>query len=178
MSKNFKKFMNPYGPGWMCVTIFTSVLMIAAFISMMIRYDIDFVALGIMFVIILISLIRLIRSIKFFKNLKADPACPAVENEFENAISMRKDRIRFGENYIFMKRSGKLLKYSDIKQVYQYIHKTNGAEDARQIKYVDLKGKTHKLCRLELEDKSREELATMISIIYSKNPNVKIGYQK
>lgn len=100
-----------------------------------------------------------------------------IEEEFISAIPMRKDSVRFGKNYIFIKHSGKLLKYSDIKQVYQYIHKTNFVENERALKYIDLNGKHRKICNLLLREKSNDELSQMISIIMCKNPNVKIGYR-
>ena len=79
--------------------------------------------------------------------------------------------------WIFIKGSGKLLEYSEIVQIYQYIHKTNFIEDERALKYRDSKGKERRLCRLELGDKSKDEMLQMIDIICRKNPTVKIGYR-
>ena len=178
MSKDFKKYMTMYGPLWFSITLVVSILLVASIIFMIIYNDIgNFIPQLIMFVIALISLIPLVRSKRFFDRIEQDLCLPNIETEFINAISMRKDSVRFGENYIFIKHSGKLLKYSEITQVYQYIHKTNFVEDERALKYVNVKGKHCKMCKLELREKSNEELQEMLCIIMSKNPYIKIGYR-
>ena len=127
--------------------------------------------------LILAALIRLIRSRKFFAAMKDEHLCQSMEQDFDKAMPMRKNSIKFGEQYVFMKRSGRILKYSEITQVYQYIHKTNGVEDQRLLKYVDTKGKTRKMCKLDLRGKSDIELTTIIALLLKKNPDIKVGYR-
>jgi len=178
MSNEFKKFMTSYGPGWMSVTIISSALLVISLISMIIRNDLEnFIPQLILFIVMVLTLLPLIRSNRFFKYLEEDAAFDDVSAEFEKAVPMRKNSVRFGENYIFIKRSAKLLKYSEITQLYQYIHKTNFIEDERALKYVDARGKHHRLCKLELGEKSKDELLTMVGMVLSKNPNIKIGYR-
>lgn len=177
MSNRFKNYMNPYGPGWMSVTIIVGTLMVASLISMIARDDLMIAPQLVMLAIVAISLLPLFRGVNFFKTLEEDPAHIAIERDFEYAVSMRDDRVRFGEYYIYIKRSGRLLKYSEITQVYQYVHKTNFVEDERALKYVDTNGKHRKMCKLELRDNSNAELSMMVSMILKKNPYVKVGYR-
>ena len=178
MDKEFKKYISGFGPGWMIVTIIFTGLFAASIISQTVRNGFENIVPPLFVLIVpLISLIRLLLDKKFLDNLVADPSYPAIEAEFKCAKSMIKDRVRLGENYIFTKHSGKLLKYSEISKVYQYIHKTNFAEDERALKYINTNGKHRKLCKLDLRGKSDAELQVVVSIIMSKNPNVTIGYR-
>ena len=43
--------------------------------------------------------------------------------------------------------------------------------------YVDAKGKTRKMCKLDLRGKSDIELTTIIALLLKKNPDIKVGYR-
>ena len=90
---------------------------------------------------------------------------------------MRKGRILFGNNWIYKKGTARVITYSEIVQVYQFVQKTNFIESERMLKYVDTKGKTRTLCDLELRGRSDEELKQIIGMIYIKNPGIKVGYK-
>lgn len=131
---------------------------------------------GLTLIIELIILFPLYKDIRFFKN--ADNATLAtLAAELHQAVPMRDDDVRFGATHIFTKHSARVVKYSDITRVYQYIHKTNFVEDQRALKCTDVNKKEIVLCKLELKDKSDEELQKMVAFILQKNPKIKIGYR-
>lgn len=177
MSHEFKKYMNPYKPGWMVLTVLAGGLFLAVLISMILRSEFSPVPLILLPVLVLISLIPFFRAKKFFAALEKDPSLSSLEGEFAAAKSMRKDSVRFGENLIFIKGSGALLRYSDIKRVYQYIYRVNLIEKERTLKYADGKGKDKKLCPLETGGASDGEVAEMTALILSKNPLVELGHR-
>ena len=178
MNKAFKKFMNPFGIGWAIGLVLPGFLIVAALLKLILEQDVEMIiTMAIMAVPFVPALIRLIRSRKFFAAMKDEHLCQSMEQDFDQAMPMRKNSIKFGEQYVFLKRSGRILKYSEITQVYQYIHKTNGVEDQRLLKYVDAKGKTRKMCKLDLKGKSDIELTTILTLLLKKNPDIKVGYR-
>ena len=178
MSKEFKKYATSYGVGWITLTVLMSIMIVVFFISWAMGNDVKFGGLVVFIVLLLCSLIPLLVSSRFFKKLETDASVEQIEADFQKAVPMRKDTIRFGEKWIYLKRKSKLLSYGDITRVYQYIHRTNGFEDERALKYVNTAGKHRRLCKLELRNKSEQELVQIITLILSKNPDVKVGYQK
>ena len=113
----------------------------------------------------------------FLKKIKAEGIYELAKKDFESAVSLVEDRVRLGKNYIFSKGKSRLLKYEDIVQVYQYVHKTNFIENERALMYVDINGSTRKLCNLKLRGASDGDAMKMIGIIVQNNPNVKVGYR-
>lgn len=113
---------------------------------------------------------------KILNDLTQSGQIQYVIEDFSGSVSMIKDYIRVGKRYLFGKKSGLIVAYGDIKKIYQHIHKTNGIEDRRELRYVDIHGRTHTLCSLLIRDKSKDELIQLLNIILQKNPNVQIGY--
>lgn len=97
--------------------------------------------------------------------------------DFAHAQSVIGDTLRVGQHYLYGKGSGRVVAYSEIKQVYQHIQRTNFVETARTLQYVNTDGKTRVLCRLPLRDKAKDEVLQVMAFILSKNPNVKLGYR-
>ena len=98
--------------------------------------------------------------------------------DFAQAQPLVKDKVRMGQNYIFGKGENQIVRYEEIRQVYQYIHKRNFVESDRSLKYVNSKGETKELCVLQLRGKSDEAVKQIVTMILMKNPNVKVGYNK
>ena len=176
MSSEFKKYITSYRIGWLIATVIISLLAVASTISCLIRKA-DLVPALVLCVIAILTLIPYFVSLNSLNKIKEEEDIYAAEADFRNAYSMMNDTIRFGERWIFCKHSGRLLRYEEITQVYQFIHKTNFIEDSRAVKYVDINGKHRVLCNLALRGKSDEDVKTIITIIYSKNPRIKIGYR-
>ena len=185
MSSEFKKYMNSYRAGSIVGTIFMGLYSLFCIYGVIVNIAAGskesagmslflFLVFG-AGVVYFIS--RALKFKKFFDNLSESGELSIVEADFLNAKIRRNDTVRFGERYIYIKKSGKLVKYEDIKQVYQYVHKTNFIETERALKYKDQNGKEYYLCKLELRDKSRNEMVEIISLLLAKNPNIKIGYR-
>lgn len=178
MSKEFKQYVSGGTVRWLILPCMMSCLLIVLIIRMITGNDVGYAGFFVFGGILLASLIPIWNHKKFFEELaKETELCQRIEEDFSKSVPMMKNRIRFGETWIYKKNSTKLLKYNEIIQVYQYIHKTNFVENERALMYVDLKGKQRKLCNLLLHDKSRDDMMKMISIIHTKNPSVKIGYR-
>ena len=112
-----------------------------------------------------------------FAQLEEQGRLEGIVAEFDRAEVLVKGKVRLGPNYIFGRGAGHLVRYEDIRQVYQYVKKRNFAEVVRSLKYVDRNGKTRDLCELQLRGKSDEDVKKIMVKILSKNPMVKIGYK-
>ena len=97
-------------------------------------------------------------------------------NDYQNSLPLCGDKVKTGQEYIFGKNVGSIVRYDEITKVYQYIHKTNFAEDKRQLKADIRGGGTKVVCNLKLKGKDDEELKKLLAVILSKNPEVKVGY--
>lgn len=177
MEERLKKYISSYRAGYRILTVIMAALCILFVVCAVIGNDVQYIGLVYFAAGLVLSLIPLWRDRQFFKKLERDRQLQAAAEDFDRAISMRKDRIRFGKNWIFMKGSIRLLRYEEIVRIYQYVHKTNFIENQRQIKYVGTDGKTRTMCNLRLRGKSDEEVKRLIGLIYSKNPNIQIGYR-
>ena len=79
---------------------------------------------------------------------------------------------------MFGKGMGTIIKYKDISNIYQYVHKTNLVEDKREIRVEKVSGEEIKLCKIYLNGKSDDELIILMNYILEKNPNVQIVYNR
>lgn len=146
----------------------------------------EFSALGIVFTLVAgaVSAI-LIRSAvlsskkftDYIRNAETSGEMGIILGDFSQSYSMVKDNIRLGRRYIFGKKQGRPVKYSEITKVYQSIHKTNFVEDSRQLNAVLSDGETRTLCNLMIRGKSDEDLARIMGFIQHQNPGVHLGYK-
>ena len=178
MSEELKKYAFPPPIGWFISTVIFGGLLILFIISAIAGNDVElfgaFVFIGGLVISILFALNNLNRTKKI---LEDESLCLRLDMDFAKATPMRRDRVRFGDEWIFIKGNRMPVRYEEITRVYQYIHRTNFIENERALKYVDSKGKHKKLCNLELRDKSKDEMLKMVEIICTKNPSVQLGYR-
>lgn len=172
MNPTFKKYMNPYTFFFKLISVLLLFMMGMFSFEGKLLYPMRLLVFAVLF---LLSLLPMLRGHRFFRNMEGSPNIKQIEMDFAKAIPFAKDRVRLGRTYIFTKGSGKLTAYSDIVQVYQYVHLTNHIENARSLEYIDINGKKQTLCNLQLRGKSDSEVRDMFTIIRSANPNVKIG---
>lgn len=177
MIETFKKYTTSYRWGWKLLTVLSAGFLAAYIICFFLDTGVKPIGVVVFPGGLLLSLIPAWKDRKFFRSLEGGNQLEQVAADFTAAVSMRKNRIRFGRRWIFCKGKCRLVRYEDIRQIYQYVHRTNFMEDDRALKYVDSNGKTRVLCKLELQGKSDEELHKMADLILSKNPGVKIGYK-
>ena len=110
--------------------------------------------------------------------LEKNETLSEVFGEFKNSQSILNDALRLGPEYMFGKGMGTIIKYKDISNIYQYVHKTNLVEDKREIRVEKVSGEEIKLCKIYLNGKSDDELIILMNYILEKNPNVQIGYNR
>ncbi len=128
--------------------------------------------------VVIWSCISNIRSLnRQFAELEAQGQLERIVEEFNRAEVLVKGKVRLGPNYIFGRGAGHLVRYENIRQIYQYVKKRNFVEVVRSLKYVDQDGKTRDLCELQLKGKSDEDVKKILLAILAKNPMVKIGYK-
>ena len=96
--------------------------------------------------------------------------------DFNGGRRMLKDSLILGNTYLIGKKQGTVVRYSEIRQLYQHITKRNFVESSRKLVYVSADGKVHDLVDLPLRDKAKDEVIQIMVIVQSKNPNVKLGY--
>ena len=177
MSKELKKYLTAGVGGWWVLTGAAGALTVIYLVSLAAGNDVDPMGLGVFLIILALSLIPQLVTMGKMKKLAEDPNLPAMEQDFRMAQPMRKGKVLFGRNWIFVKGRKTPVLCGDIRQVYQFIQKTNFIESARTLRYVDTKGRTRDLCSLDLRGKSDEEVRQMVQLILTKNPNVKVGYK-
>ena len=99
-------------------------------------------------------------------------------NDFESARSWFKDDIRTGEAHLYVKNAACLYEYGDIRNLHQYVHKTNGVEDRRELRAVMADAKSVTLCRLKTRGRSNDDMVQLTAAIVAKNPAITLGYKK
>lgn len=176
MRMDLKKYMSANKFWWKVLTGLFELALVVFIISAIAGNDVKPVGLVVFLVGLGLSLIPQYKSKRFYAELEASGKLPQIEADLKGAVAMRRNTVRFGNYWIFTKGKERLLRYQDIAQIFQYVHRTNFVENERLLKYVDKKGKQGVLCKLELRGRSDDEVLKMISMILSKNPGVKVGY--
>lgn len=118
-------------------------------------------------------------------NLCKDEQEAAVLSDFNEGKRYFKDKLIVGDTFVMGAKTGVIRKISDIQNVYQSIHRTNGLEAWRNvvIKSLDSNGQIKKeiLCHLQtksmLKDKAPNdnELVEVVKQMVSVNPDIKLG---
>lgn len=114
---------------------------------------------------------------KMFREMEETGEIQRVLSDFETALPLVNGNVRLGQHYIFGKGKARIIRYGEIRQVYQHITRRNFIESERCMKYVDSKGKTRDMCNLLLRGKSDEDVMRIMLVIQAKNPTVKLGYK-
>lgn len=97
--------------------------------------------------------------------------------DFAGAKSFVKDKLRVGQYYLFGKRKCRVVRFGEIRQLWQTIHRRYGVESTRTLQYIDSQGATKTLCDLQLRKKSDDEVIQIMTIVRTRNPGVKLGYK-
>lgn len=122
-----------------------------------------------------------IRAVKLLKSqlesMQSTGELDRVLQDFAAGQSVFDDNLRVGNYYLFGKKHGGVVRYGEIKQIYQHIQRTYFIETARSLQFVDVNGKTRVLCKLPLWDKAKTQVLQVMAFVQSKNPTVKLGYK-
>ena len=99
-------------------------------------------------------------------------------NDFASSKSLADDRIRLGAEYIYGKKMGRPLSYSELRKVYPYV--VTGSGCARFLKGITADGQEHNLCEFIVKTSQKDphpDESYIYQVILSKNPNVYLGYK-
>lgn len=134
------------------------------------------VVVFIFFISFLISgmdIMKRIRLQKQLHELEQSKEMPKVLKDFEYARSMYDGKLMMGNFYAFGKGCGAIIKYTDIDNVFEYVHYTNSIRDQRILKVKMKNCKEYDLCYLKVFKKRFEEERQIVEIILKHNPSVK-----
>ena len=118
---------------------------------------------------------------KLIEQYEAQYGADVLSKDFSAAHSLLNDKIRLGDDWLYGRKTGTLVRYEQIKKIYIYIHRTNGAEDRRALKIETADGKARELCLIPttgfVNKQNHPDVETVIKVLLIKNPNVHIGYK-
>ena len=126
--------------------------------------------------IVIASIMEKKRYDKHLDELKKSGEISLLMSDFRGGSKAFKDRLILGQNFLIGKETAVFLRYDEIAQIYQTIHRTNFVEDSRTITVITTEGKHKELCILQMWGKSNDELNQVFGYIASRNPSVKVGY--
>lgn len=113
---------------------------------------------------------------RIIRRLEGEGELSNVIMDFQKGEKLFGDAVRVGNKYIIGKGTKDIVAYKDIKQIYQYIHKTNHFEDYRTLRaYTDIE--TIDICQLPRNGAGEQTVRQLIMYICAKNPNIKVGYR-
>ncbi|MBO4939105.1 MAG: hypothetical protein J6J51_07765 [Clostridia bacterium] len=171
--KELKKYLAP-GPGWLIIGTFLLVISALTLPGMGFPALI-YLVFGAVLLWIGISSTNDVK--KLLKSFEEKGELGRVLSDFESAQSYIKGKLRVGSYYLFGKKKGQVVRFEDIRQIWQTVHKRNGIESHRTLQYIDRQGKTQTLCDLQSREKSNDELIQIMTLIKLHNPGVHLGYK-
>ena len=180
MSSEFKKYIDAFSPFWAVgMALSVAVLAVAAVLLIIdeteiLPYGVPLYAAAV--AILFVGLSRLIRSRKLRKMIETQNLADRLDAEFRAAVPMCGDKLRMGDTHIFLQHKSKIPAYAEIRKIYQYVHKTNGVEDQRELRCENYSGKIVSLCRLRTRGQSDNDVIQVVAVIKARNPDVSIGY--
>ena len=113
---------------------------------------------------------------RIIRRLEEEGELSNVIMDFQEGEKLFGDAVRVGNKYIIGKGTNCIISYKDIKQIYQYIHKTNHFEDYRSLRAYTNDG-TKDICQLPRNGAGEQTVRQLIMYICAKNPNIKVGYR-
>ena len=181
--KALKKYLKPN----LYLVILMGLISVFAFFIALIGDSSDkgisdtFIFIGIVFLLfavtfIVITVVKSKNTEKSIKDIEEKGGLQILINDFETGGRAFKDSLILGQTFMLGKKMGHIVDYREIRQVYQYIHKTNFVEDKRTLVVVcGEKSEVIDICRLPLFGKADDEVMQVIQYMISKNPNIKVG---
>ena len=100
----------------------------------------------------------------------------AIAQEFAGAAPQLDDRIRLGEQRIFMKGRSEQIKYEEVARVFQHVEMTFFVEVRRTLKAQLKSGEEIVLCRLRRGGRDDRAVEDLIACLRLKNPSIEAGH--
>lgn len=180
-NSSLKKYLKPK---WSTIWIGVVLLAIAVFVGIFgtgdagvidIVFTVLFIALAV--AIFGVAIAAFVNFSKEMKRLEEEGLYEQMEYEFAAAVQYFSDKLRLGDGCVFPRYGGKVLRYEDIAKVYQYIHKTNGVENDRELRAATSAGKVVTLSKIALRGKDDDEVNKAVAALLEKNPSIHPGYK-
>ncbi len=179
--EEFRKFMHP---GYTSLYVAGGVALAAGGIAYVVRDSgnpVLVIVIGLVVCAFLVwSWISMCRDYNRFIALHTQKGdLDQIIEDFSQAESWFNGSIRTGEHVLYSTvRAPELLEYRTIRNFYEYVHSTNGAEDRRSLCAVLSSGEKADLCSLKTRGQSSEELMRFFALMRQKNPEITFGYEE
>ena len=115
------------------------------------------------------------KNVRFLKEAEKNGQLDAYLQDFASAVAFRKILMRLGQNYVYC-RNFVPVPYHQIAKVYEEKIKNRGIITGRLLILKDRRGKQLLRVIMFEEAETNGELATVISILKAKNPDIYLGY--
>lgn len=89
--------------------------------------------------------------------------------DFPESSPMARNRVRFGKRYLYARRNGVIVAYTDISHLDLTI---NPGKELQNLFVITSGGKRHLLCTLPYNKRGKAELGMLIFTIRAKNPQI------
>ena len=136
--------------------------------------------LGMSSVGFLIHFISILRRDKILSQYETQYGVDALNKDFNSARSELADQIRLGDNWLYGRNTGMVIRYEQISRIYTRIERTDtGIEQERSLRIETLDGQKRKLCTVPtkgiLKKQNHPDLEAIIKELLIKNPSIRIG---
>ena len=84
--------------------------------------------------------------------------------------------MKLGRRYLISLTTGVIVRYEEIRNVHQYVHKTYFIEDSRALRAVTTQNKTVTLTGLARKGKNDGDLQKAVAFLLMRNPSITVGY--
>ncbi len=114
---------------------------------------------------------------KGISSMRTSGAYEEMLREFAASSPILDGKVRYSENYVFGKGSGRFFRYRDIGWVYRHRVSYLFIPIMSEAMIGDNKGKIGSFCKLKLSNNAGgEEIKTLAALIHTKNPQVLLGF--
>ena len=121
----------------------------------------------------------------FFRIAEQNNTINEILWDFNHSTAFCQGSIYLGDKYIYGEKCLRPFSYSEITQIYECVHKTNGVLDGHGLNIKTVDGHIYTLCYFKLDktwlhcEKSvgKEEILKIYMTVLMKNKFVKIGYK-
>ena len=114
---------------------------------------------------------------KGISSMRTSGAYEEMLREFAASSPILDGKVRYSENYVFGKGSGRFFRYRDIGWVYRHRVSYLFIPIMSEAMIGDNKGKIGSFCKLKLSNNAGgEEIKTLAALIHTQNPQVLLGF--
>lgn len=177
--QSLKKFLDP---GWTLIVggCFLAAIFVASAVVIIVEGKFQWYVLAVAAFAALVLGVGIAER-RSFSRLVADATLwPRAEADYAAAEPMQDGTLVLGEEFLFARRHGSLIRYDEIQMIYQTVRKAYGLFESGRALAVIRKGRktAETLCALRRKGKDDGELLRITEFIRSKNPDVAVGFSR